>query len=161
ALPPPAPERRAGGDLSPPRNERAIGPSAGAAEGIHAEERIEGAYDAELVRRLWVYIRPYRSTFLLSMAILPLASGLMLAQPYLLKIGLDRYVATNDFAGLSRVAALFLAAVVGEFAALYFQYYFTMVVAQRSLADLRNDLFTHLERLPQGYFDRNPVGRLV
>jgi len=108
-----------------------------------------------------VYIRPYRSTFLLSMAILPIASGLMLVQPYLLKIGLDHYVATSDLPGLSRIAALFLAAVLGEFAALYFQYYFTMVVAQKSLADLRNDLFTHLERLPQGYFDRNPVGRLV
>jgi ATP-binding cassette, subfamily B, multidrug efflux pump len=95
------------------------------------------------------------------MAMLPLASAFMLVQPYLLKVGLDHYVAVGDVAGLSRIAALFLAAVIGEFAALYFQYYFTMIVAQRSLADLRNELFTHLERLPQGYFDRNPVGRLV
>lgn len=85
----------------------------------------------------------------------------MLAQPYLLKVGIDRYVATGDVAGLTGVALLFCAAALGEFVALYFQYYFTMVVAQRSLADLRNELFAHLQRLPQAYFDRNPVGRLV
>jgi ATP-binding cassette subfamily B multidrug efflux pump len=85
----------------------------------------------------------------------------MLVQPYLLKLGIDHYVTAGDAAGLSRIALFFCLAVMGEFAALYFQYYFTMVVAQNSLADLRNELFAHLERLPQAYFDRNPVGRLV
>ena len=50
---------------------------------------------------------------------------------------------------------------VGEFALLYVQYYLTMLVAQTSLADLRRDLFAHLQRLPARFFDRNPVGRLV
>ena len=129
--------------------------------GIHAEEAYVPAYDAELVRRLWKYIQPYRRTFWVSVAILPVISGLMLAQPYLLKIAIDRYVEHGDAAGLGHVALLFSLAVVGEFLAVYWQYYLTMVVAQHSLADLRVDLFAHLEKLPQRYFDRNPVGRIV
>lgn len=113
------------------------------------------------MRRLWRYIRPYQRTFWLSVAILPVISGLMLAQPYLLKIAIDRYVDHGDAAGLGRIALLFSLAVVGEFLAVYWQYYLTMVVAQQSLADLRVDLFAHLEKLPQRYFDRNPVGRIV
>ena len=113
------------------------------------------------MRRLWRYIRPYRRTFWLSVAILPVISALMLVQPYLLKIAIDRYAEHGDTAGLGRVALLFSLAVVGEFLAVYWQYYLTMVVAQHSLADLRVDLFSHLERLPQRYFDRNPVGRIV
>jgi len=85
----------------------------------------------------------------------------MLVQPYLLKLAIDRYVDKGDVAGLARIAGFFCLAVIGEFLALYWQYYLTMVVAQNSLADLRLALFEHLERLPQSFFDRNPVGRLV
>jgi ATP-binding cassette subfamily B multidrug efflux pump len=113
------------------------------------------------VRRLWQYLRPYQRTFWLSVAILPVISGLMLLQPYLLKIAIDRYVEHGDAAGLGRIATFFALAVVGEFLAVYWQYYLTMVVAQHSLADLRVALFAHLEQLPQRYFDRNPVGRIV
>lgn len=130
-------------------------------EGIHAEEDLERAYDLVLLGRLWHYVRPYRVIFLALLTVLPLASGLMLLQPYLLKIGIDRYVETGNVAGLSSLALVFFLAVLAEFGALYLQYYLTMSVAQRSLADLRRDLFEHMERLPQGFFDKNPVGRLV
>ncbi len=113
------------------------------------------------MRRLWAFVRPYRGTFWLSVAILPLSAALMLVQPYLLKLAIDRYVDHGDVAGLARVAGLFCLAVVAELATLYWQYWLTMVVAQSSLADLRQALFAHLERLPQAFFDRNPVGRLV
>ena len=113
------------------------------------------------MRRLWTYIRPYQRTFWLSVAILPVISALMLVQPYLLKIAIDRYVEHGDAEGLTRIAVFFSLAVIGEFVAVYYQYYLTMVVAQKSLADLRVALFSHLERLPQRFFDRNPVGRLV
>ncbi len=134
---------------------------ADAAEGIHAEAELDRAYDAELLFRLWHYVRPYRAVFWALLTVLPVASALMLLQPYLLKIGIDRYVESGDVAGLSRVAGVFFLAVLGEFAALYLQYYLTMSVAQRSLADLRRDLFDRMETLPQGFFDKNPVGRLV
>ena len=58
-------------------------------------------------------------------------------------------------------AASSSAAIVGEFAAFYGQQYLTMVVAQRSLADLRVAVFAHVQRFPMRFFDRNPVGRLV
>lgn len=113
------------------------------------------------MRRLWTFIWPYRRTFWISVAILPVISALMLVQPYLLKIAIDRYADHGDAAGLTRIAVFFGLAVLGECLAVYWQYYLTMLVAQRSLADLRVALFAHLERLPQRYFDRNPVGRVV
>ncbi len=84
-----------------------------------------------------------------------------LVQPYLLKLGVDRYVERGDAGGLDRLAGLFAAAVAGEFIAYYLQQYCTMVVAQGSLAELRATAFAHLQRLPMRWFDRNPVGRVV
>jgi ABC-type multidrug transport system, ATPase and permease components len=56
---------------------------------------------------------------------------------------------------------LFAGALVGEFVFFYWQYHASMTVAQRSLADLRLELFAHLQKLPARFFERNPVGRLV
>jgi ATP-binding cassette subfamily B protein len=119
------------------------------------------AYDTRLMRRLWGYVRPYRTWFAGAVACMPLLLAFALVQPYLLKVAIDRYVARGEAAGLALMAGLYLAALAGEFLAYFCQYYCTMLVAQRSLADLRVALFRHVQRLPLRYFDRNPVGRLV
>jgi ATP-binding cassette subfamily B protein len=124
--------------------------------------REEGkAYDGRLIRRLWGYVRPYGRWFALAVACMPLLLGFALVQPYVLKVAIDRYVSQGHQAGLGLMALAYLAALAGEFLAYFWQYYCTMLVAQRSLADLRVALFRHLQRLPMRYFDQNPVGRLV
>ena len=125
------------------------------------EEALGKTYDVALLRRLWRYIRPYRGQFILAVVCLPLTSAFLLAQPYILKLAVDNYIAHNDAAGLTRAGLLFVAALVGEFIFFYLQYQATMTVAQHSLSDLRVELFTHLQELPASFFDRNPVGRLV
>ena len=110
---------------------------AAAVADLHREADVGTAYDARLIRRLWVFIRPYRAWFWAAMACLPLTSACSLAQPYLLKIAIDRSIANADRGGLLRVALLYGLAMVGEFAFVYLQYVLMMVVAQRSLADLR------------------------
>ena len=128
---------------------------------LHREADLGKAYDARLVRRLWRYIRPYRSWFWAAMLCLPATSVCSLVQPYLLKIGIDRYMAQGDRGGLLRAGVFYGIAMLAEFGFLYLQYYLMMVVAQKSLADLRVDLVEHLQQLPARFFDRNPVGRLV
>src|SRR5208283_3534444 len=59
------------------------------------------------------------------------------------------------------MGAMYLILLLGEVSTFYGQFYLTMVVAQRSLSDLRVALFRHVERLPMAYFDRTPAGRLV
>ena len=119
------------------------------------------AYDARLVRRLWAYMRSYRSTFFQALGCMPLLLGFTLAQPYVLKVAIDRYVVQGLESGLALMVVVYVAALGGEALAYYFQYYYTMFLAQRTLADLRLDLFRHVHRLPMEYFDRNPIGRLV
>jgi ATP-binding cassette subfamily B protein len=125
------------------------------------EADIGKAYDARLMRRLWVYIRPWRWWFWAAMLCLPLTSLCSLAQPYLLKVAIDTYIAQGDRTGLLRIGALYGLAMMVEFGFLYLQYTLMMLVAQHTLAALRLDLVAHLQQLPARFFDRNPVGRLV
>jgi ATP-binding cassette, subfamily B, multidrug efflux pump len=130
-------------------------------EAIEQEEILGKAYDLGLIRRLWQFIIPYKRLFILSLLLLPLQQAFGLAQPYLMKVGIDRYIASKDLWGLQSVMLLFLAALIGETLTVFAQYYFSMLVAQRCLADLRVAIFSRVQRLPTSYFDRNPVGRLV
>jgi ATP-binding cassette subfamily B protein len=125
------------------------------------EETLGKPYDLALLRRLWVYVRPYRAQFFTALVCLPITSAFLLAQPYILKIAVDRYMTQRDSHGLAIAGLLYSAALIGEFLFFYWQYYSTMTVAQKSLADLRRDLFAHLQELPASFFERNPVGRLV
>jgi ATP-binding cassette subfamily B protein len=131
------------------------------AEPIHQEEVLGKAYDFRLIKRLWKFIVPYKRLFLAAMLLLPLQQAFGLAQPYLMKIGIDQYIAHRDLWGLQNVGLLFLGALAGETVTVFFHYYLTMLVAQRCLADLRVAVFSHVQKLPMSYFDRNPVGRLV
>src|SRR6266498_2630826 len=131
------------------------------AEPSQQEEILGKAYDIRLIRRLWKFILPYKRLFWMAMLLLPLQQAFGLAQPYLMKIGIDQYIAGRDLKGLQSVGLLFLGAVVGETVILFFHYYLSMLVAQRCLADLRVAIFSHVQKLPMSYFDRNPVGRLV
>ncbi len=125
------------------------------------EEALGKVYDLALLRRLWFYVRPYRAQFFTALVCLPVTSGFLLAQPYILKLAVDQYIAHKDMHGLAIAGLLYAGALIGEFLFFYWQYYATMTVAQKSLADLRLDLFAHLQQLPAGFFERNPVGRLV
>lgn len=127
----------------------------------YQDEIFTKAYDLKLVKRLWKYLTPYRGLFWFSLALLPLLQVFGLAQPYLMKIAIDRYIAEQNLWGLGGLALVFIVAVVGEALALYYHYFMTMRVAQRCLADIRIAIFSHLQKLPTSYLDRNPVGRLV
>src|SRR6266705_1142827 len=131
------------------------------AEPLQQEEILGKAYDLRLIKRLWQFMAPYKRLFWLGMLLLPMQQAFGLAQPYLMKVGIDQYIGGRDLGGLRNVGLLFFGALMGETVTVFLQYYLTMLVAQRCLADLRVAIFAHVQKLPMSYFDRNPVGRLV
>jgi ATP-binding cassette subfamily B protein len=126
----------------------------------HAEPDEKG-YDAELMRRLLGYLRPYRWLAALAVLLLLGTAGLTLVGPALTQRALDVAVPARDTGLLLRLALMLLGALILEFCLDYGQAYLTSWMGQRVMADLRLQLFSHLQRLSVPYFDRNPVGRLM
>jgi ATP-binding cassette subfamily B protein len=128
---------------------------------LDEEDVLGRAYDARLARRVWAFTRPYRGAVALSAVLfLPLAL-LDLAQPYLVKVAIDGHILRGDWLGLSRIGALFLLTLVGQYALRYVQVYVATWTGQRVVHDLRAALFAHLQRLPAAFFDRTSVGRVM
>ena len=127
----------------------------------HEEDVLGKAYDARLMRRLLGYLRPYTPQVSLAFAAIVGASLLQLAQPYLVKIALDRYIAEGRISGLNLVALAFLAILLGAFVLEFFQTYILQLTGQRIMHDLRAQIYAHLQALDLSFYDRNPVGRLM
>ena len=128
---------------------------------MHDDEVLGRAYDARLMRRIWATARPHRGLMALSLAIFPLAAGLELLQPYLVKLAIDDYILARDWVGLGHIAALFSVSLAALYGLRVAQAYVTQLTGQRVIHGLRATLFAHLQSLDARFFDGNPVGRLM
>ncbi len=146
-----------------------------AAKSLHEEEVLGKAYDSRLMRRLLTYLRPYRLQVVLALVAIVLKAGADVLGPYLTKVAIDKYLAHtprgNSFldrflspdalTGIGQIAAIYVGLLSFSFILEFTQTYFMQWTGQKVMFDLRSQIFRHLQRMHIGFFDRNPVGRLV
>lgn len=125
------------------------------------DEILGKAYDGRLMRRLLAYLRPYWRAVSVAFVAIIAGAGAALAQPYLMKVAIDRYIAPRQLDGLGQLAALYLGILVAAFAAEYIQTWTMQLTGQRIMFDMRMAIYGHLQKLDLRYYDRNPVGRLM
>jgi ABC-type multidrug transport system fused ATPase/permease subunit len=116
------------------------------------------------VRRVSTLARlaaPYKRQTILALASLLAATSAALAPPYLAKLVIDDGIRQKDVHTLTIVVALFVVAGVLNLVTSAAQTYFTGWTGERILADLRNTLFRHLQRLSLGYYERNRAGVII
>ena len=135
--------------------------SPAAAPATPEDDSLGAAYDARLVRRLLVYVYPYRRLVVAALACIAVAAASQLAAPLLTRWVIDVALPARDVSLVTNVAAAFALLLVMQFGAAYGETIFTAMLGQRVMRDLRGEVFAHLQRLPIAYFDRTPVGRLV
>lgn len=134
------------------------------------EEKLGKLYDTQLTRRLMKYLRPYKWWVLFAVSTSLIFAGTTMAGPYLFHVAIDWYIVPG-FAhkiasgaalhGLAWTVLIYLGMLVVGFAVQYLQVRIMLWVGQETMYDLRREIFEHLQRLPMGFFDRSPVGRLV
>ncbi|MFI5169608.1 MAG: ABC transporter ATP-binding protein [Vicinamibacterales bacterium] len=120
-----------------------------------------GRTDFGLLRRLLGYLRPHATAVAVSFLLIVALAGVDLVGPYLTKVAIDQHITTGDAAGLASVAGLYLLAMLVSFGLRFAQTYIMQMTGQRIMQDMRRDIYAHLQRLHVGYFDKNPVGRLM
>ena len=125
------------------------------------EDKLGKGYDGQLMRRLLVYLRPYRLYVGLALLLLLVAAAAQLATPYLIKIAFDDHIAIGDQDGLIIVAIQLLAIMCLEFFTGYGQIRIMEWIGQSAMFDLRQKIFNHIQSMHLAFFDKNPSGRLL
>ncbi len=127
------------------------------------------------MKRLLGYLRPYRWQVALALGAIILKAGADVVGPYLTKTAIDKYLAhaagshglldkflsSKPFVGIAQVAALYVGTLVFGFFLEFTQTYFMQWTGQKVMFDLRSQIFRHLQGMHVGFYDTNPVGRLV
>jgi ATP-binding cassette, subfamily B, multidrug efflux pump len=147
-------------------------------DSFQEEEILGKAYDSRLMRRLLRYLRPYRGVVALAFIAIFFYGILQAVPPYLLKLEVDRYLdpashrqvpgfllrflSHNPLTGILEIALiLLLPSILLSFLFQFGQDFTMQLIGQKVMYDLRNEIFSHLQKLQLSYYDRNPVGRLV
>jgi len=125
------------------------------------DEVLGKAYDTRLMRRLWTFVRPHRMLGIIGLVLLLLSSLNDLAGPYFTQQAIDHYIRPGRLNGYGHLAALWALVIVVNFGARYWQSFAMNLLGQRVMFDLRNAIFSHLQRMSLAYFDHTPVGVLV
>ena len=142
---------------------------------MHEEDVLGKAYDSRLMKRLLGYLRPYKWQVALALGSIIIKSGADVVGPYLTKIAVDRYLvrvpglrspldrflSNQPLVGIAQVAAMYVGLLTFSFLLEFLQTYFMQWTGQKVMFDLRSQIFRHLQRMHIGFYDKNPVGRLV
>lgn len=119
------------------------------------------AVDSTLIRRLYVFLAPYKSYLIVALILTLFTAYLGPLRPYLTQIAVDDHIAVNDTEGLFRIILLFAAVLVGEFFLLVSSTYLTRWIGQGALYSMRTAVFSKIQNLHVQFFDKNPLGRLI
>ena len=140
---------------------------------VPQDDEITGkSYDGALMGRLIGYLRPYRAYVVAAFSFLLLAALADLVGPFLVGYALDHAIrpalAAHPGAALDgyrrqllAIALIYLLSLLASAAFRYGQLVLLNMIGQSVMYDLRLQMFGHMQRLSLGFFDRNPVGRLM
>ena len=128
----------------------------------HEQEEVLGkAYDANLMKRLIKYLKPYSKWVIIAIILTVGVALLSTIRPYLTKIAIDEYIINNDSAGLRYIVLVLLSTLIFQGIVQYIMTYLTQWIGQKTIFDLRMQLFEHIQKFSMSFFDKNPVGRVV
>jgi len=127
-----------------------------------SEDEVLGkAYDARLMKRLLKYVKPYKKYVLFAILLNMVVAVLGPIRPYLTKIAVDDHITNSNYNGLLEISLLLFGSLVLQAVIQYFLTYYTQYLGQKTIFDLRMQIFRHVQNLALKFFDKTPIGRLV
>ncbi len=138
--------------------------------GMDDEGELGSVYNHRVVMRLFVYVFPYKGLAILSLVTMLLTTFTIVAQPWIIKLGIDELVEAGrqvdagenaTVGALGFVMMLFAVNMGFRFVSNYFYQVTLARVSQGVLYSLRTRIFEHLQRLSPSFYDKNEVGRIM
>jgi ATP-binding cassette subfamily B protein len=118
-------------------------------------------YDSRIVARMAKYFAPHKTAVILTIVATLFYTATIVAGPYLVGLIINQYIVAGDTGGLNFAIILFLGNAVLNLAAYWGQIRAEAVIGQGILLNLRRQVFSHLQRLSESFFDHNEAGRIM
>lgn len=114
-----------------------------------------------MIRKFACYYQNHWKLFLLDISCAFIISGLDLVFPYIIRKMIDQYIPDKNLTMIIRVLVFLFLLYILMFVFQYIVHYWGHVVGIRMEADMRKELFAHLQTLSFRFYDNNKVGYLM
>ncbi|MBM7692057.1 ATP-binding cassette subfamily B protein [Peribacillus deserti] len=125
------------------------------------DEELDTPFSITHLKRLFVYIKPYKKKIILTVLIMLIASGANLIGPYLIKQAIDEEIPGKDIPGLFLLSAIYLFALIITGICMKYRIRIMSQIGQSIIQNIRKDLFTHLQSLSFSFYDSRPHGKIL
>ncbi len=126
------------------------------------EEMFGKAFDGNIIKRIWAFVHPYRRQVLLSVGAVLTFTAMQLLIPLIIRYAIDHGMQPGgSHQALTFAMIAFLAAILINYCASYWQETLVGNVAEEVLFDIRKAMFSHLQRVSLSFMDKTEVGRLM
>lgn len=115
--------------------------------------------DLKLLGRILGLARPYRVLFMGTISLAVILAPVSMLRPFLVSVMVDDHIILGDLNGLYQMAMVFIAVVLLTVVLRYFLIYYSSLLGQSVIRDIRKDIFDHITSLKLKYFDRTPIGK--
>ncbi|WP_159472305.1 ABC transporter ATP-binding protein [Dyadobacter sp. 3J3] len=113
------------------------------------------------MRRLWGYLQKNKAGLFTVVLFILINTSASLTGSYLLRPLINDYIIPKDVDGLIHMLGIMLVIYVAGATAAYLQSRFMIIISQKTVNEMRNDLFKKLQSLPLQFFDTNSHGDLM
>lgn len=114
-----------------------------------------------MLKRFIRYYKPYRLMFTLDMLACVLIAACDMFYPMITKNIINEYVPQRQIKLMLIWCGALLLVYLIKYALSYFVSYYGHIVGLKMQADMRRDLFEHLQKLPFSFFDKSKTGSLM
>lgn len=111
--------------------------------------------------RLFSYLMKYKFSLLFVLIFMLISAFALVSGSYFLKPIINDYIIPGDFIGLAKMLSILVVIYIAGALSSYGYGRIMIHVAQRTVKDIRNDLFSKMQKMPVSYFDWNPNGSLM
>jgi ATP-binding cassette subfamily B multidrug efflux pump len=125
------------------------------------DEQISETSKGELITRIFSYLKPYKIKVVLVILLMILVMICSLLNPYILKLAIDKYIVNSNIKGLFQIAGFMLFFNIISLIASKIRFNMMASVTNSALLDIRQELYTHIQKLSLTFFDNRPVGKIL
>lgn len=125
------------------------------------DEDLKENLNLDIIKRLLSYLRPYGGAVARTMLLMAMVITVELLNPYFLKVGIDKYIKAGDWKNLMIIGgAMILLNGVAMICA-RFRIIIMGKVTNTILLTIRQQLYTHIQKLSFSFFDNRPIGKIL
>lgn len=128
---------------------------------LREDEKLEEKISIDILRRLFKYLKPYKKEIMVVLFFISVVMVVDLANPYFMKIAIDRFIKNKDPKGLIGVGVIVL--ILNLLSAFSARKRIEKMaqITHKVILNIRQDLFNHIQKLSFAFFDERPVGKIL